>query len=178
MLSRSIVIFLSSSSEIREKTPKKKLDQPRNFVLYTPFIVVVLYWSSEKLPWQSPNCHRSSRAKQRAASKHRVDAACDAATTCLIAGDVRTESALSAEPRTRTTSPSSSSVHPSPSIPRCICPRVDSLPGGDSIRDSYRSRGFAPSHYSRRIMCAKQKSQKRFHRRKIRNYASIRNIYM
>lgn len=47
---------------------------------------------------KAPNCHRPSRAKQRAPLKHRVDAAyggaCGAATTRLIAGDVRTESAL------------------------------------------------------------------------------------
>lgn len=45
--------------------------------------------------------HRPSRAKQHAPLKHRVDAACGgacgAATTRLIAGDVRTKSALWSE---------------------------------------------------------------------------------
>lgn len=48
--------------------------------------------------------HRPSRAKQRAPLKHRVAAACGgacgAATTRLIAGNVRTESALWAETHT------------------------------------------------------------------------------
>jgi len=74
--------------------------------------------------------HRPSRAKQRAPLKHRVDAACDgacgAATTRLIAGDVRTESALWAETHTRIDPPSTKNS----------LEGVDSLSGGDSIRRS------------------------------------------
>lgn len=50
-----------------------------------------------------------ARAKQRTPVNHRVNAACGVATTRLIAGDVRTKSALWAETHA---SPSCSTVYP------------------------------------------------------------------
>lgn len=167
-----LIVFFRNPREAPEK------NWARNFVPYTPFIVVkeCIILVRREITMTKPEI-AIGRAELSSVSGIETQGGC-----CVWSGDDLPNCRWRAH-RIRTFDRATHTyipliiIHPSPSIPRCICPRVNSLPGGDSIRDSYRSRGFARSHYSWRIMCAKQKSQRSFHR-EIRNYVSIRNIYI